>query len=339
MELDTPALALAAPRPADDGVEIGINTLLPHKPRLLVVDDQPTNVQALYQAFSMDHQVLMATTGEQALKVCHDKQPDLVLLDVEMPGMDGYEVCKRLKADAATRDIPVIFVTGHTDEEAESRGLDVGAVDFISKPINPRIVRARARTHITLKAQSDRLRALAFVDGLTGLFNRRCFDERLDSEVRRAARTGKPLALLMFDVDHFKKYNDHYGHQGGDDCLKLLAAATREIVRRPGDLAARYGGEEFVCILPETEFSGAVGLAEMLLGRVAELGIAHARSDIGSVMTISIGVAGCAAGQITNPTDLLALADRQLYLAKTGGRARVCAAALDSPSADPSSQA
>ena len=152
-----------------------------------MVDDQPINIQVLYQTFAADHQVFMATSGEQALVLCETREPDLVLLDVMMPGMDGHEVCRRLKANAVTSGIPVIFVTAHNDEAAETRGLELGAVDFISKPINPMIVRARVKTQLTMKAQADLLRSLAYIDGLTGAYNRRYFDERLASEWARSA--------------------------------------------------------------------------------------------------------------------------------------------------------
>ena len=297
---------------------------LPQRPKLLIVDDQPTNVQALYQVFSVDHQVFMATSGEQALAVCRDKQPDLVLLDVMMPTMDGYEVCRRLKADAATRDTPVIFVTAHNDEAAETRGLDAGAVDFISKPINPRIVRARVKTHTTLKLQTDILRRMVFIDGLTGVHNRRYFDEQLPVELRRCERAGKPLALLLVDVDHFKRFNDRYGHQAGDECLRRVGAALRAGLKRPGDIAARYGGEEFACILPQTDLAGALGVAALLEREVRALRIEHRDSDVDSAVTISIGVASWTSPAPADAVGILALADTQLYTAKRNGRGRVC---------------
>jgi len=290
------------------------------RPRLLVVDDQPINIQALYHAFAADHQVLMATSGEQAIAICREKQPDLVLLDVVMPDIDGYEVCRRLKADATTCDTPVIFVTAHEDEAAKTQGLDVGAVDFISKPINPRIVRARVRTHITLKTQSDLLRQWAFIDGLTGISNRRGFDERLNTELRRCARSQNPLALMLVDVDHFKRYNDRYGHQAGDDCLRRVAAALQTTMRRAGDFVARYGGEEYACIVTDTEWVHVVERAQVLEQYVRTLGIEHLDSDVDRVVTVSIGVAGW---NSLNPIDanaLIAAADTQLYTAKREGR-------------------
>jgi len=228
------------------------------RPRLLVVDDQPANIQVLYQILSSDYQVFMATSGAQALALCAARQPDLVLLDLIMPDMDGYQVCQRLKEDAVTRDIPVIFITAQTDESAEEMGFDLGAVDFISKPINPRIVKARVKTHLMLKAQSDLLRSWAYLDGLTGVHNRRFFDERVNAEMGRAIRNQTPLSLVMLDVDFFKRFNDHYGHQAGDDCLRRVAGTLKNSLMRGGDHVARYGGEEFVCLLPDTDFAGAM---------------------------------------------------------------------------------
>jgi diguanylate cyclase (GGDEF)-like protein len=298
------------------------------RPRLLVVDDQRANIQALFQTFASDHQVLMATSGEQALALCARQQPDLVLLDVVMPGMDGHEVCRRLKADPATRDIPLIFVTAHSDETAEAQGLDLGAVDFISKPINPKIVRARVRTHLTLKAQSDLLRQWVYIDGLTGVFNRRHFDERLAHTFARAERNGGALSVVLLDVDLFKRYNDRYGHQAGDDCLRRVAAALRSCLNRPGDLVARYGGEEFVCLLPDTGLEAARELARELGAAVRALRIEHADSAVAPVVTVSLGLC-CRDGATAGSAQaLLREADNQLYRAKSMGRDQTCGAEL-----------
>lgn len=292
------------------------------RPRLLVVDDQPINIQVMHQIFAPDYQVFMATSGKQALAFCRQTPPDLILLDVVMPGMDGFEVCQALKNNPATHDIPVIFVTAHTEAQQETRGLDVGAVDFISKPVNPAVVRARVKTQLTLKFQSDLMRKLVFLDGLTAVFNRRYFDQQLTTEVARAKRTGQPLALIMLDVDFFKRYNDCYGHQAGDDCLRLIAATLKQSLRRPADLVARYGGEEFVCILPDTAFESAMEMARELEKNVRRKAIAHADSDAAKVVTISLGVAGCQGHEAVDAQALLALADAQLYRAKNAGRAR-----------------
>jgi len=321
------------PRPADT-VDTQIPAPRGDRQRILVVDDNPLNVQALYHTFSGDYQVFMATSGEAALDVCRDRQPDLVLLDVVMPGLDGYETCERLKADPATRDIPVIFVTGQDDSAAEVRGLAAGAVDFIVKPFNPVIVRARANAHLTLKRQSDLLRELAYTDALTGVANRRCFDHRLQAEYLRSQRSGTSLALIMIDVDRFKQYNEHYGHQAGDDCLRLLAAALRTRMRRTGDTLARYGGDEFACILPDTSAGGAYALARELESRVRDLNIPHAGSDIASVCTISLGVAA-RSGAVDSMQDLLALADAELYRAKMSGHGRASVAEDDESAPGP----
>jgi diguanylate cyclase (GGDEF)-like protein len=294
------------------------------RPRLLVVDDQPANIQAVHQVFAQDHQVLMAKGGEQALSLCSTQPPDLVLLDIEMPGMDGYEVCERLKADEATRHIPVIFVTAHRDEAAEAKGLELGAVDFIHKPINPTIVRARVKTHLTLKAQADLLRQWVYLDGLTGVHNRRYFDQQLDIEWRRARRAGSPLSVILLDVDFFKRYNDHYGHQAGDVCLRRVASALRSSLRRPSDLVARYGGEEFVCLLPETGLAGALHVAGVLEQHLRAEGIPHAESTIAPFVTVSQGVCTTPPDSNEGTDALMRGADAQLYLAKARGRQQVC---------------
>jgi diguanylate cyclase (GGDEF)-like protein len=290
------------------------------KPRLLVVDDQPINIQVMYQAFAGDFQVFMATSGEQALTICRSNPPDLVLLDIVMPGMDGFEVCSRLKADAATSHIPVIFVTAHNDPAEETHGLSVGAVDFISKPVNPAVVRARVKTQLTVKFQSDVLRKLVFLDGLSGVFNRRYFDQQIAAEWARSVRASSPLSLLLLDVDYFKLYNDRYGHQAGDDTLRLIAVTLKSTLRRPADLVARYGGEEFACILPETSFEDALGLARTLENKIRECAIAHENSTVAPIVTVSIGVATREGNTDGDAPALIGLADNQLYQAKRSGR-------------------
>lgn len=296
------------------------------RPKLLVVDDQPANIQVLHRAFSADCQVFMATSGAQALAVCREQHPDLVLLDVVMDGMDGHEICRQIKADSRISDIPVIFVTAHNDSRQETQGLELGAVDFISKPINPDVVRARVKTHVKLKLQSDLLRKMAFVDGLTGAFNRRYFDHCLSTEWLRASRNHTSLGLILIDVDYFKRYNDCYGHQAGDDCLKKIAKALRLGLHRPADVVVRYGGEEFACLLPDTDFGGAMKVAHHLENEVRELQIAHKGSDVAGSVTVSMGVAVKTAGSPSSFEELLTMADEQLYKAKNAGRAQVSGA-------------
>ena len=198
------------------------NTSL-QKPKLLLVDDQRVNILVLHELFREECEVFMATGGEQALQVCRTVLPDLILLDVYMEGLDGHEVCRRLKASPDTCDIPIIFVTAQGAEQDEVRGLELGAVDFIVKPINPVIVKARVNTHLTLKRQSDILRSFALLDGLTGVANRRKFDEELELNWRRSLREHTALSVIMIDVDYFKQFNDIYGHPAADTVLTKMA--------------------------------------------------------------------------------------------------------------------
>lgn len=305
----------------------GFEQFFGRKPRLLLVDDQPINIQALHQVFVADCQVLMATSGVQALALCRDRPPDLMLLDVDMPGMDGFELCARLKADAFLSAMPIIFVTANDRPEDETRALEAGAADFISKPFNPAVVRARVRAQLTLKRQADLLREMAFVDGLTGIHNRRHFDHRLFAEAQRLRRSGGSLALLMADVDFFKRYNDCYGHLAGDDCLRRVAAALQSCLRRPTDVLSRYGGEEFACVLPDTDLTGALSVAHQMAQAVRALQMPHAQSEVSPLLTLSLGVAVAPLDGECESAVLIGLADAQLYRAKAEGRARVCSRA------------
>ncbi|GAA3705644.1 diguanylate cyclase [Oceanisphaera sediminis] len=296
--------------------------------RILVVDDQPVNIRVLYEVFRGEFEVLMATSGEQALTVCQEQRPDIILLDVVMPGISGHEVCRRLKANPDTRDIPIIFVTSQREEAEEARGFEMGAVDFITKPVNPVIVSARVRTHLALKLQSDLLRSIAMIDGLTKVANRRKFDEALAISWRACLREGRPLSLVLLDLDCFKQYNDRYGHQQGDNCLIAVAGALGHGLRRPHDLLARYGGEEFVCILPGTDVQGAMQRAEVMRKAVRALELEHQHSTAGLLVSISLGIATLIPDNDFSPESLLAAADKQLYRAKQEGRDRVCAIEL-----------
>ena len=291
---------------------------------ILIVDDTPINIRMLSELLVDEHEILFATSGEDGLKRALQERPDLILLDIMMPGMDGYEVCRRLKDDPATRDIPVIFVTALSQEADEAKGLAVGAIDYVTKPISAPIIKARVHNHLKLKRYQDMLAGQALLDGLTGIPNRRRFDETMLMEWGRAQRTSSEISLLMIDIDHFKRYNDTYGHLAGDDCLTSVARTMAEVVHRGGDLVARYGGEEFACILAETGWSGARKVAAKIIAAVNGLQIPHADSPVAPHVTVSIG--GCA----TRPDDhhdhdqLVACADRSLYRAKQAGRNRAC---------------
>ncbi len=293
------------------------------RPKLLVVDDQPLNIRVLNELFRFDCDVFMATRGEQAVDICQQQQPDLVLLDVVMQDMDGYEVCRRLKANPTTQHIPIIFVSARGEDEDEAFGLELGAVDYISKPFNPTIVRARAKTHITLKRQSDYLRNLVSLDGLTGIANRRAFDERLANAWAQACRDATSLSLMMIDIDYFKRYNDHFGHLKGDICLKRVATALATIANRPYDLVARFGGEEFVCLLPDTQTQGANMLAQRMQAKIEQLQIDHPMSKVSNKLTLSIGIACTLPSYQAQVSQLLQIADEQLYKAKHAGRNQI----------------
>ncbi|MBA5637619.1 diguanylate cyclase [Duganella sp. LX20W] len=290
--------------------------------RVLVVDDQPINIRMLHAVLAEEFEVFAATSGEQALEFCRNNKPDLILLDVVMPGMDGLAVCRRLKEDQDTRAIPVIFVTAGTLAEEENACWSAGAADFVSKPVNPLTLRNRVLAHLQFKLHMDALQAMAFADGLTGVANRRLFDDTLGAEFRRCGRSGEPLAMLMIDVDVFKRYNDHYGHQAGDECLKRVALALKQHLKRPYDLVARYGGEEFACLLPDTDEAGALAIAEELRLAIAALAIAHADSPVAGHVTISVGVAALRPEPDGDSAALLRLADQALYRAKHEGRDR-----------------
>lgn len=291
---------------------------------VLIVDDQPSNIQILFRIFQGEYEIHAATSGAQALEFCRTTPPDLVLLDVMMPDMDGLAVCRALKADPDTRDIPIIFVTAQSSPNDETLALETGGVDFISKPVNPLVVRARVRTHLMLKTQGDYLRSLAFLDGLTGVANRRRFDEALAIEWRQSQRRGLPLGLLMIDIDYFKRYNDHYGHQAGDACLQTVAQTLLIQMQRPHDLVARYGGEEFACLMPECHESDALVKAEALRQAVQERRLPHAGSSVQPWVTLSVGVAVLQASADSSPEALVRQADGGLYEAKAKGRNQVC---------------
>ncbi|MBL8472643.1 MAG: diguanylate cyclase [Rhodocyclaceae bacterium] len=290
---------------------------------LLIVDDTPTNIQLLAEALSTQYKIRFATNGPKALQMADQAEPpDLILLDVMMPGMDGYEVCRKLKENDATRNIPVIFVTAKNEIESQERGFNVGGVDYITKPFDLALVRARVRTHVNLKWRTDLLEQLANLDGLTGIANRRRFNEMLEAEWKRAGRADTPLTLLMMDVDHFKLYNDHYGHGAGDDCLREIADALAAALPRTGDVAARYGGEEFAAILPGCSREGAAAVAERIQSLVAAKVIPHAKSATASNVTVSIGTCTLEPGDPRSHTEVLEAADQALYRAKQEGRNR-----------------
>jgi diguanylate cyclase (GGDEF)-like protein len=307
---------------------------------ILLVDDDPGSIQLMGRILLEVGNVRFATSGEDALRLARASTPDLILLDTEMPGLTGFETCRALKADLTLADTPVIFVTGHDEPAFEVSGFELGAVDFIGKPVSPSLLLARVKTQLRVKHLADELRRVATIDGLTGVANRRRFDELLDREWRRGRRAGDPLALLMIDVDHFKLFNDRYGHPAGDVCLRSIAQAVMSTSLRPADLVARYGGEEFAVLLPQTPRGGAEHVAHSILDSVAALDIAHEESSTSRHVTVSVGVtcydqeSECwlprsTASRVSDDVrarcssfELLQAADKALYSAKHSGRAQ-----------------
>ena len=298
------------------------------KPRILIVDDVPTNIRVLGPVLrEADYQVYVARDGYQALKMVEEVNPDLILLDIMMPGLDGFETCKQLKEKPETRDIPVIFLTARIEDQDVVRGFHAGAVDYVTKPFNTQILLARVRTHLTLRRQAQKLQSLADRDGLTMIANRRRLEEFLQHEWRRCHRNEEPLSLIMMDIDYFKPYNDTYGHLQGDDALKRVAEVLHEAAQRPGDLAARYGGEEFALVLGATDIAGALNIAGKVRQRIAALALPHASSDVADTVTMSMGVATFPPDAMHNsPQAIIEAADTYLYKAKADGRNRICTA-------------
>lgn len=269
---------------------------------------------------------------------------DLILMDIIMPDIDGIEACRLFKRNRRLQDVPIIMISGKTNVEDLERAFAAGAIDYITKPPNSIELLARVRSALRFKQEMDSRKAreqellevkrqleeansilqhLSFIDGLTGIANRRRFDEMLKNEWNRGMRPGLPLALIIFDIDLFKKYNDSLGHQAGDTCLKQVAQALKETLKRPGDLAVRYGGEEFAAILPNTSLEGAANIAETIRTSVENLKILHHASEVSKYVTVSLGVAARIPNPYSSLEVLIEEADRALYQAKKDGRNRL----------------
>jgi diguanylate cyclase (GGDEF)-like protein len=307
---------------------------------IMVVDDDPRSIRLLSRILLDVAEIRVATGGAEAMVLAREQPPDLMLLDAEMSGMSGFQVCNALKADKALADVPVIFITGHCQPAFEIAGFEAGANDFIAKPINAQLLLARVRAQLRIKQMADELREISTLDSLTGLANRRRLDDALEREWRRGRRRGSPLSLLMLDVDHFKLFNDRYGHPAGDRCLQQVARALAAACHRPADTAARYGGEEFALLLPETARDGAAHVARRLLDSIDALAIPHAASPTATCVTVSLGVgvydedsvawvvpstdtrqSSLTPGLSGIAVDLVMAADTALYVVKGAGRA------------------
>jgi len=291
-------------------------------PKILLVDDSPANIHLLVQFLRDDYKTLAATSGPAALRIAQSEKPDLILLDVVMPDMDGHEICRQLKNDPRTEPIPVIFITGKNEVEDEMVGFELGAIDYIVKPFSLPLVQRRIRTHLDLKHYRDELERQSMLDAMTGIPNRRCFDQTLAQAWTQAAYANEPLSLVMIDIDHFKAYNDHGGHPAGDACLRRVANALAMAGLRSRDLVARYGGEEFACILPGADIAEAAMVAERMHAAIATLHIPHPSPAV-KTLSLSLGAACHYPGTGTLPAGLLEAADQALYRAKQEGRNRV----------------
>ncbi|MGB5080786.1 MAG: diguanylate cyclase [Burkholderiales bacterium] len=306
--------------------------------KILLVDDSPTIRAATNTVLvKMGHAVMMAGNGEEALLSYKRERPDLVLMDVNMPVMDGYTAAKRIRSEYPQDWVPIIFLSGADDEQHLELGIQAGGDDYLIKPCGHVVLDAKIRamqriddmrrrqlvTSAELLSANKQLEVLASQDGLTEIANRRHFDVYLATELARARRTRQTVALALCDVDFFKPYNDHYGHPAGDMCLQRVAAALQSACRRPADLVARYGGEEFALVLPETELDGAVQVAETARKAVEQLKVAHEHSTAAPHVSISAGVAAQLPGMTFTAEQLIRAADEALYQAKHLGRNRI----------------
>lgn len=321
--------------------------------KILIVDDSAFSRTLIKELLNNAgyYEVITAESAIEALRylgindfVCEEPNVDLVLMDVIMPEIGGIEACRQIKQKGCYEDVPIIMITASEDMHDLDKAFAAGAIDYITKPLKQLELLARVRAVLKLKQETDQrkvrdrelvrvmkelaeanehLKRVSSLDGLTGIANRRRFDEVLDNEWRRCKREGRPLSLVMFDIDYFKSFNDTYGHQKGDECLKRVAETTERALRRPGDLAARYGGEEFAIVLPNTVVEGALLIGEMVRVAVEALGIPHSTSQVATHVTVSVGVAWNFTEEKESADKLIAAADNALYQAKKNGRNRV----------------
>ena len=296
-----------------------MNPEVPNPNRVLVIDDSEDIHSLIVVRLKTEGlEVFGELDGEQGIERAISDAPDLILLDIGLPDLDGFEVCRRLKEHPATRNVPLIFLTGATSTEKKVRGLDLGAVDYVTKPFDQVELRARVRAALRTKRLQDMLEQQSFLDGLTGLWNRKYLDRRLESELNVALRYGRPLTLVMADIDHFKEVNDTFGHLFGDVVLQGISEGLVAYARR-SDIVARYGGEEFAVLLPDTTLKAASFVAERLR---SSLESRHFEANGEPVpVTVSFGLA-CTENieaEIT-PETLIGAADRALYASKDAGR-------------------
>jgi diguanylate cyclase (GGDEF)-like protein len=307
--------------------------------KVLLAEDSRTN-QMLISSYieEFGHQVVIVGDGQAAVEAFKQERPDLILMDVIMPVLDGIEAARKIRAMCKENHdwIPIIFLSALSNSNDIAKGIEAGGDDYLSKPVDSIVLNAKltamariADMHEQLDEANRKLTLISAKDGLTGLYNRRHFDEVMGKEFKVVRRIKKPLSVILCDIDHFKAFNDNYGHQGGDDCLKMVAEALQKAVNRPGDMVARYGGEEFVIVLPETVLAGATKIAEIVRQAIENLAIIHAYSSTSEYVTISAGVAtmmevDVGADMEAAIRELIETADKGLYMAKEQNRNCVC---------------
>jgi len=294
------------------------------KNSLLIVDDEHTNLKVLAHILGDEYTIYTAANGASAIEKAKEYMPDLILLDILMPEMNGYEALSIIKKTDEIKKTPIIFITGLDSDEDQEKGLSLEASDYITKPLNAKIVKLRVRNQIQIINQMRTIERLSRIDQLTDIPNRRSFDERLQMEWKRAIREKTPISLIMIDIDNFKRINDTYGHPQGDIVLQTIAKILPQSFRRPGDIASRWGGEEFTVLLPNTTLSGALEVAEKIRECVENENI-PCDDNTTIKVTISIGVNSIVPDRDSHTKDLITDADKALYLAKGSGKNRVCA--------------
>lgn len=296
----------------------------------LIVEDDP-NMRILldrYMKSITDQERKLFPNGEELLawlaeletETKHDI--DVILMDIQLPGADGIRLTEKIKQDSLFENLPVLAITGFDDLQKLEEAFDVGCTDYLTKPLNKVEFRARVESALRLKEALDRERELANRDGLTGLYNRRYFNEQIKKEHDRAQRNQNRISFILCDIDCFKQYNDTYGHSAGDEALVDVADVLKEHARRPGDLVARYGGEEFALIMPETDREGARDRATTILEAVEDLGIEHKTNKVADTLTMSVGYSTNVPSGSDTPLNLINDADEGLYQAKEEGRNR-----------------
>ncbi|GHU26247.1 diguanylate cyclase response regulator [Spirochaetia bacterium] len=296
-----------------------------NKHTILLVDDEKTNWMELNSIFSTEYTIFVTASQKRLFELVLQYKPALILIGLDVPGIDGFNILIALKSSEETQDIPVIIIAGSGTDEEEEKSFQLGAVDYIHKPFKAGIVKARVRAPIQIGDQIFAIEQMGMIDGLTNIPNRRCFDDRIAMEWRRARREESYLSFLMLDIDRFKNYNDTYGHPQGDTLLRAVAGIFGTLVRRAADLSTRLGGEEFGILLPNTKPEAALLVAERIRNGVKELRVPTADKKTVTQVTISIGVASVIPSGSMTLEEFIVMADRRLYTAKNTGRDRVCA--------------